>query len=63
MINVVETPSLTPEVKDTAPTSSTQIQSNFDQAALAAMLNAASKVAQGIVLPMIVQNLKDSSKS
>jgi hypothetical protein len=63
MLNSIETSPAPASDADTTAQTQAKTAAEFDQAALDATMAAATKIAQGILQPMIIQNLKDTFKS
>ena len=65
MVNSLETVSQATNASDTAVKTQTEAKTaaEFDQAALDVTMAAATKIAQGILQPMILQNLRDTFKN
>ncbi len=65
MVNSLESVSQATSASDTSAKTQTEAKTaaEFDQAALDATMAAATKIAQGILQPMILQNLRDTFKN
>ena len=62
MVNASESVSLTKNDVSLADQTQAKTEVEFDQAAQDVIMNAATKVAQGILQPMLIQNLNETFK-